>query len=106
MKVAVVGDRLTVLGFSLAGVRLNHIVQNAQQAEKAIHELLADNNVGVILVSDRFGKEMVPFLAEFRRHKRVYPVIIEIPGPDGPHNKGDFFDRSLIPAVSTSKGGG
>ncbi len=82
MKVIVIGNQETVWGFSLAGVE-GHVVKTATELLKALDATLGDKTIGIVLVT-----EDVANLARLPMDQRIArsntPLIVEIPGPDGP----------------------
>ncbi len=89
MKIAVVGDHETTLGFSLAGVKLSMPVQNAEETIKAVDYFLSYSGVGIILLQDSMARQVRAYLADKMLKKNVYPIILEIEGITGPDKSAD-----------------
>ena len=81
MRVLVIGHPEAVLGFSLAGVG-GQVVQDAEQADRAIDEALKARDVGIVLVTQDVARMIQPRMDDLKLHSTV-PLIVEIPGPEG-----------------------
>jgi vacuolar-type H+-ATPase subunit F/Vma7 len=103
MKIAVVGDHETTLGFSLAGVKLIMSVQNAEETINAVDYFLSYHDVGVILLQDRMARPVRAYLANKMLKKNVYPIILEIEGITGPDESADV-SKTDIPRNDTDPG--
>ena len=78
-KVAVLGDRDSVLGFKALGLMVYPVV-TVEEARKTLHEL-AKEDVAVIYLTEQLASGMQ---AEIQRYKdEVKPAIILIPGKEG-----------------------
>ena len=82
MKISVIGDHNTVVGFKLGGVNEGIEVENPKAALAAIKELLKDKDAGLIIITERLLK---PISDEVERitEKRLTPLIIAIPDSKG-----------------------
>ena len=78
-KIAVLGDRSSVLGFKALGLD----VVFAEDAETGRHELhrLAKENCAVIYVTEQLAREMMADIARYK--ESVTPAVILIPGKGG-----------------------
>ena len=81
MKFYCVGDEDTVRGFRLAGVE-GRTAATAEEAGEAVSEAAAKADCGVLILSQRLASLIRPRVDELRARDR--PLIVEIPGPDGP----------------------
>ena len=78
-KIAVMGDRDSVLGFRALGLDV-FPVEEAAEARRTLHQL-ARNDYAVIYITEQLSS-MIP--AEIDRYKdEVTPAIILIPGKGG-----------------------
>ncbi len=82
MKLLVIGHPSAVLGFSLAGVR-GQAATTAEEANQALDVALADDDVGIILVTEDVASLIQPRMDRLKLRSTV-PLVIEIPGPQGP----------------------
>ncbi len=84
MRIVAVGDRTVTLICRLGGVAETIRCEDDASAEDALKELLMDESVGIVLIQDRYARSLIPILEEHGRSHQVYPVVVEIPGPQGP----------------------
>jgi vacuolar-type H+-ATPase subunit F/Vma7 len=99
MKVAVIGDRTMVIGFGLLGVKDAKIAERPQDVEEYVRGFLGDTEIGVILLQDHLAEEIRAFLTGIQKEKRVYPIIVEIPGKGGPIEREDPIQKTVKRAV-------
>lgn len=78
-KVAVIGDKESILGFSAIGFDI-FSVYNHDEAKKTIQEL-AEKNYGIIYVTEKLSLLIEDVIEEYRN--RHIPTIITIPGNSG-----------------------
>jgi len=91
MRFYVIGDEETVLGFRLVGVQ-GTVVSNKQDAETAIKKAREDEDLGVILITERTA-DLVRELVEELLYTTAFPLILEIPDRRGPlKNRGSVRD--------------
>jgi V/A-type H+/Na+-transporting ATPase subunit F len=93
--VIAVGSRVFVTSFQLAGVE----GIKANSAEEALNEISRIGNsadVGLILVSDDYGKQIRFQLTELRS-KRPIPLIFELPSPGSTKENVDY--RALLKQI-------
>lgn len=83
-KVVVIGSDDMVLGFTLAGVDQGIVPEDDYEAVKNIEHLIEEPDIGVILISEQVAEDIREDLKRIRRKKDLYPVIVEIPGKEGP----------------------
>ena len=82
MRFFVIADEDTVLGFRYAGVE-GHAVRSAEEARKALQEASAQADVGIILLLDSIAQSVRQEVNRLRFEARR-PVVVEIPGQEGP----------------------
>ncbi len=82
MKFYCIADEETVRGFRLAGVE-GRVVTSAPEAVEALHQAAARAQYGIILLTQPAGAWMREQVDAFRL-ERDRPLLVEIPGPDGP----------------------
>lgn len=92
MKVVALGGRAFVTGFILSGVS-GRYVSNSAEAIGLVEKLLKDPEVGLIMVSAEIAKPISSELTTIRS-KQPIPLIYEVPGPGGKHEKVDY--RSML----------
>ena len=82
MKLLVVGSQDAVWGFALAGVH-GQIVRTAEELNHALDAALADQEIGLVLVTEdvaNLARQRVDTLMV----RSTVPLVVEIPGPAGP----------------------
>jgi V/A-type H+-transporting ATPase subunit F len=96
MQILVIGDEDTVTGFRMAGVQ-GTIVRNEQEAHEAIREA-AGHREAVIIVQQRTA-EMVREEIDDIRYGTDLPLIVEVPGIEGPSEQGPSLFRLIRETV-------
>jgi vacuolar-type H+-ATPase subunit F/Vma7 len=80
MKIAVIGDRLMVRGFTLAGIKEGTIAESSQNTLAALEHYLSLPDIGIIILWEHLAAEIQPFLMELLDGNRMYPMIVTVPG--------------------------
>ncbi len=78
-KIAVLGDRDSVLGFKALGLDV-HMVETVEEARKALHAMAKDN-YAVIYLTEQYAAEMESDIARYKDD--LTPAVILIPGKGG-----------------------
>lgn len=78
-RVAVIGDKDSVLAFKALGVEVYTVIDGNEASEKI--KDLAKEEVGVIFITEKFAQE-IPFTIDKYRDQMT-PAIILIPGNTG-----------------------
>ncbi|KUK44160.1 MAG: V-type ATP synthase subunit F [Methanothrix harundinacea] len=85
MKIAVIGDSDTVSGFRLGGVTSSNVVKDGEPIDAILKELIADETVGVIAITERVADANRSAIDEANKGKKaVTPILVEIPDKNGP----------------------
>jgi V/A-type H+-transporting ATPase subunit F len=82
MKFYCIGDEDTVRGFRLAGIE-GQVVASDREAREALERVAGRKDVGVVMINDVVAagiREQVDAL----RLECEQPLVVEIPGPQGP----------------------
>jgi vacuolar-type H+-ATPase subunit F/Vma7 len=95
MKVVAVGGKAFVTGFVLSGVNGEYVSSPAEALEK-IQKLVADPEVGLIMVSDDVARPIRDQLTNVRTRKAV-PLIYEVPGPGSKAEKVEY--RAMLRSI-------
>ena len=82
MKFYCLADENTVRGFRLAGVD-GQVVTSAPQAAAAVEALAAQPDCGILILTEQVAAG-VRGQVDRLRWGRSRPLIVEIPGPEGP----------------------
>ncbi|GEM_PF-481946 len=80
MKIAVLGDVETVVGFSLGGAGLRYPVEDLMGAEKALNEIMQRGDVAVLIITERFSRLLAEDINRWKEEHPVFPLIVEVPG--------------------------
>ena len=98
-KIAVMGDRDSVLGFRALGLDV-FPCEEAAEARRQLHQL-ARNDYAVIYITEQLSSQIS---AEIQRYKdEVTPAIILIPGREGSIGLGQSALRAAVErAVGTN----
>ncbi len=98
-KIAVIGDRESILAFSALGIKTVP-VDDAPKAAKALHQLAADN-YAVIYLTEKLAQELSEELADYAT--MVAPAIILIPDREGSRGLGlANIDKAVEKAVGSN----
>ena len=94
-KIAVVADEDTCRCFMLAGVKQSHATTSPREAEAAISELARSPDISLIIVTERLYEG---FSKDFRNrlHAMKQPLVVVIPGKEGPLPKKEDPIAQLI----------
>lgn len=85
MKIAVIGDSDTVSGFRLGGVTVSHAVKAQEPIDAILRELIADEMIGVVAITERVAEANRSAIDEANKGKKaITPIIVEIPDKSGP----------------------
>jgi V/A-type H+-transporting ATPase subunit F len=82
MKISLIGDEFTVLGYSLAGVR-GIVVNSREEAADALRAATRDPDMGIVLITQRIASEIQPLVDEAKL-KMATPIVLEVPDRHGP----------------------
>lgn len=82
MKFFCIADEDTVRGFRLAGIA-GQAVNTAEQAATALAAAMAQADCAIIIMTEQVAAG-IRLSVEAIRLERDRPLIVEIPGPEGP----------------------
>jgi V/A-type H+-transporting ATPase subunit F len=82
MKVAAIADSDTIVGLKLAGVKLSYVAETPQQAEEAFDKVLQDQNIGLIVFSEKIADKIRDAITNLTSQKTI-PIVVEIPDKRG-----------------------
>ena len=90
MKMYLISDNVdTLTGMRLAGVD-GVVVHERNELREAIENAMSDKTVGIILLTEKFGREFPDLIDEIRLENTM-PLLIEIPDRHGTGRKEDFI---------------
>ncbi|MFW6146967.1 MAG: V-type ATP synthase subunit F [Thermodesulfobacteriota bacterium] len=86
MEIALIGDRHTVHGFRLAGIRRTFLIDEIRSGDiRALLRELFSGEVGLMLITERVAQELGDLLEEVERFKKgILPILIQVPDSTGP----------------------
>lgn len=82
MKFYVIGDEATVAGFGLVGVD-GVVVQGSEEAKEALEQAFSSNDIGIIIITEKIAAAIREEMEEYV-FSHDFPLVIEIPGREGP----------------------
>ncbi len=80
-KIAVIGDRDTVIGFRMAGVKESTIPSNPDETREALVDYFRDPDMGLIIITEPLAKTVEKTILELS--VSPVPVIVLIPDRSG-----------------------
>lgn len=86
MRISVVGDYDTVMGFSFAGIKEKRVV-NEKNVKSAMEDLMKKDDIGLIIITERMAEIVRSDIEEWR--EKLYPIIVEIPDKMGTIDRKD-----------------
>jgi V/A-type H+-transporting ATPase subunit F len=89
LKISVIGDRDTVTGFALTGIKDLYTVTDKEEAKTALAELMQNPEIGVIIITERFSQLLQTDIGRWREEKPLYPLIVEIQDKKGKISRED-----------------
>lgn len=98
MKMYLISDnRDTYTGMRLAGVE-GVIVHERQELKEALETVFQDREIGIVLLTEKFGREFPDLIDEVRLNRRQ-PLLIEIPDRHGTGRKENFITDYVSEAI-------
>lgn len=102
MKFYCIADEDTARGFRLAGVEAQ-AAETEEQAVGALNDAAARPDCGIIIITERLAALVRPKI-EMIRLAGDRPLIVEIPGPEGPLSGRKSLREFVQEAVGVSVG--
>lgn len=99
MKIGVIGDRDTTIGFALSGVKNRITPKDKKEAENALAKFMEDPNIGVIIITEKLAEMLRKEINAWKTRKPLYPVIVEVPDKKGVMEKEDRIEKVIRRAV-------
>ena len=98
MKMYLISDNIdTWTGMRLAGVE-GAVVHEREELKQELDKVLADKDIGIILLTEKFGREF-PEIIDNVKLARRRPLIVEIPDRHGTGRKPDFITSYVNEAI-------
>ena len=98
MKIYLISDNVdTWTGMRLAGIE-GAVVHEKKELMQELDKVLSDKEIGIVLLTEKFGREYPGLLSEVRENHRL-PLFIEIPDRHGTGRKPDFITSYVNEAI-------
>ena len=98
MKMFLISDNVdTLTGMRLSGVE-GVVVHERDELREALESAVADRDIAIILLTEKFGKEFPEIINDIRLHHHT-PLLIEIPDRHGTGRKKDFITSYVNEAI-------
>ncbi len=91
-KIAVLGDRDSVLGFKALGLDV-FFSESTDEARQILHRL-ARENYAIIYITEQLSQELSADIAKYKA--QVTPAVILIPGKSGSMGLGELALHSAV----------
>ena len=87
LYIGVIGDEELVNAMRLAGVSRYYMIKDdgeaGENARKALTELLAEPDVGIVVMLEGYAQCVEDIVAQARKRKTMTPVIVQVPSKSG-----------------------
>ena len=98
MKMYLISDNVdTCTGMRLAGIE-GAVVHEREELKEELDRVLADKEVAVIILTEKFGREFPDIIDTFRLERKM-PLLVEIPDRHGTGRKKDFITSYITEAI-------
>ncbi|RMG22920.1 MAG: hypothetical protein D6732_25250 [Methanobacteriota archaeon] len=87
-------DEMTSLGLRLAGIKNVYSVPEGDNGRDLLRKLVQDDSVAVLIITEKYA-EMNRRILD-RAALRPWPVIVEIPGPEGKMERETSTLKTLV----------
>lgn len=98
MKMYLISDNVdTYTGMRLAGVE-GAVVHEKQELKEQIEKVLADKEIGILLLTEKFGRDFPDVIDEVKLNYML-PLVVEVPDRHGTGRKPDFITSYVNEAI-------
>lgn len=87
----------TYTGMRLAGVE-GVVVHSREELKKALDEVLADREIGIVLLTEKFGRDYPDLVNQIKLDYKT-PLFVEIPDRHGTGRKPNFITDYVNEAI-------
>ena len=94
MKMYLISDNID----TWTGMRLAGVVHEREELKQELDKVLADKDIGIILLTEKFGREFPEIIDNVKLERRL-PLIVEIPDRHGTGRKPDFITSYVNEAI-------
>ncbi|MEG0214915.1 MAG: V-type ATP synthase subunit F [Hungatella sp.] len=97
MKMYLISDNIdTYTGMRLAGVE-GAVVHEKSQLKEELDKVMADKEVGIVLLTEKFGRDYPDLINEVKLSRM--PLFVEIPDRHGTGRKPNFITSYVNEAI-------
>lgn len=97
MKMYLISDNIdTYTGLRLAGVE-GAVVHEKEQLREELDKVMADKEVGIVLLTEKFGRDYPDLINQVKLSKM--PLFVEIPDRHGTGRKPNFITSYVNEAI-------
>jgi V/A-type H+-transporting ATPase subunit F len=89
LKVAVIADKDTALGFALTGIKEIFAVDNRDEAKSALAEVMESSDIGIVIITERYAHSLREDIQRYREEKPLYPLLVEVSDKKGKMRRED-----------------
>lgn len=98
MKMFLISDNKdTYTGMRLSGVE-GVVVHARAEVERAVAQVLADKEIGIVLVTELLGQQFSDIFGDIKLNRRL-PLLVEIPDRHGTGRKENFITDYVSEAI-------
>ena len=98
MKMYLISDNVdTYTGMRLAGVE-GAVVHEKQELKEQIEKVLSDEEIGILLLTEKFGRDFPDVIDEVKLNHRL-PLVVEVPDRHGTGRAPDFITSYVNDAI-------
>ena len=87
----------TYTGMRLAGVE-GAVVHEQQELKEQIEQVLSDKEIGILLLTEKFGRDFPDVIDEVKLNHRL-PLVVEVPDRHGTGRAPDFITSYVNEAI-------
>jgi V/A-type H+-transporting ATPase subunit F len=89
LKIAVIADKDTALGFALTGIKDLYAVDNREDAKSALAAVMQDEKIGVVIITERYAHSLRDDITRLREDHPLYPLLVEVADKKGKMTRED-----------------
>ena len=94
MKMYLISDNID----TYTGMRLAGVVHEKQELKAEIDKVLADKEIGILLLTEKFGRDFPDVVNNVKLNCKV-PLVVEIPDRHGTGRRSDFITAYVNEAI-------
>jgi len=86
MEIALIGDKHTIYGFRLAGIKKTFLIEDSRQEDiRGMLRGLFEGGTALILITEKIAATIGGLLEEASRFRKgIMPIVLQIPDSGGP----------------------